>query len=226
MLGVVISILASFSTIINIFVLFIIWHGGLLRSTNSSIYLLAFSNIVSNLIQASLIAFYLGPSIILQSFLFTDGLKGTGNSILSCLETGAWYTDMQISAVYIHIRKSYKTIHTTQFYTAYEFKRKREIRYALQFGAFSTFALIAWVGMRVMPIILNSGNIYPYVTFAVIIHGTMNSFIFLVMNKEVKRISNLYHLCQNAKKRQTYEFSDAVLDAHLKVDPYAKLELH
>ena len=66
LIGVVMTILASGSLLLNLFVLFIIWRGGLLRSSASSIYLLAFTNITSNCIQASIITFYLGPSVILQ----------------------------------------------------------------------------------------------------------------------------------------------------------------
>ena len=35
----------------------------------------------------------------LKNDLFPDGPKGIGNRIFSYLELGAWYTDMQISAV-------------------------------------------------------------------------------------------------------------------------------
>lgn len=66
LLGAIIMMVAFLSLVINLFVLFILWRGGLLKKTSSSIYLLAFSNIFANCIQAALVAFYLGPSILLQ----------------------------------------------------------------------------------------------------------------------------------------------------------------
>ena len=70
LIGILITLTATASLLLNVFVLFIIWKGGLMKPSGSNIYLLAFANITSNCIQASVIAFYLGPSVILQVSLF------------------------------------------------------------------------------------------------------------------------------------------------------------
>ena len=66
LIGVLITIAALAATMLNLFILFTIFKGGLLKNTSSSIYLLAFSNIICNCIDTGITAFYLGPSVILQ----------------------------------------------------------------------------------------------------------------------------------------------------------------
>jgi hypothetical protein len=64
--GIAIVILALSVLALDIFILFIMWKGQLLSSSSSSIYILAFANIVCNCIQASITGLYLGPSVVLQ----------------------------------------------------------------------------------------------------------------------------------------------------------------
>uniref|UniRef100_A0A914DUA0 7TM GPCR serpentine receptor class x (Srx) domain-containing protein n=1 Tax=Acrobeloides nanus TaxID=290746 RepID=A0A914DUA0_9BILA len=97
LIGIVLTALSSTSLLINLFVLFILYRGGLLKPSKSNIYLLAFASIMSNCIRASIIAFYMGPSVILQTYIFSDGPYDIINGIISYMENATWNVDMLIS---------------------------------------------------------------------------------------------------------------------------------
>uniref|UniRef100_A0A914DD76 Uncharacterized protein n=1 Tax=Acrobeloides nanus TaxID=290746 RepID=A0A914DD76_9BILA len=99
LIGIVITASSSTSLLLNLFVLFILYRGGLLKPSKSNIYLLAFANITSNCIRAAVIAFYMGPSVILQTYLFSDRPTDIGNRIFSYIENATWNVDMLISAI-------------------------------------------------------------------------------------------------------------------------------
>uniref|UniRef100_A0A914D5S4 7TM GPCR serpentine receptor class x (Srx) domain-containing protein n=1 Tax=Acrobeloides nanus TaxID=290746 RepID=A0A914D5S4_9BILA len=97
LIGILLTALASTSLLVNLFVLFILYRGGLLKASKSSIYLLAFASIMSNCIRAAMIAFYMGPSVILQTYIFSDDPYDIINAIISYMENATWNVDMLIS---------------------------------------------------------------------------------------------------------------------------------
>lgn len=71
-LGMMLTILSLPGLIGNILVSYVEITKGLLTSTNSSMYKLSFNLIVADTVHLLLIAFYLGPTSAVQSWLLPD----------------------------------------------------------------------------------------------------------------------------------------------------------
>uniref|UniRef100_A0A914DN77 Uncharacterized protein n=1 Tax=Acrobeloides nanus TaxID=290746 RepID=A0A914DN77_9BILA len=67
-----------------------------------------------------------------------------------------------------------------------ETRKAKEVRYALQFGAISVFALLAWVNFRVFPklVPIEIIGMYSLIAICLICHCSSNAIIFLTLNKE------------------------------------------
>ncbi|KAE9547942.1 hypothetical protein FO519_008841, partial [Halicephalobus sp. NKZ332] len=66
---------------------------------HSSIYILAFCNILGNTAQLFVSAFYLGPTSTMQTDYFAGGTNSTGTKFFSWVFLGAWYSDMFLQPV-------------------------------------------------------------------------------------------------------------------------------
>ena len=65
-LGILISLVAGISFMINILVMLVIWGGGFLKRDQIHIHIFVFATLAGNALQMAISAFYLGPSSILQ----------------------------------------------------------------------------------------------------------------------------------------------------------------
>uniref|UniRef100_A0A914C5L8 7TM GPCR serpentine receptor class x (Srx) domain-containing protein n=1 Tax=Acrobeloides nanus TaxID=290746 RepID=A0A914C5L8_9BILA len=155
LIGAVMTALSSTSLLINLFVLFILYRGGLLKPSKSNIYLLAFANITSNCIRAAVIAFYIGPSIILQTYIFSDGPTDIANTIVSYIENATWNVDMLISAI-VAINRVSVIVFTNSIGKLFT----RNVVLTLTFMMVILGYLITLVSFKIMPCCVEYTSLY------------------------------------------------------------------
>uniref|UniRef100_A0A7E4VSD9 7TM_GPCR_Srx domain-containing protein n=1 Tax=Panagrellus redivivus TaxID=6233 RepID=A0A7E4VSD9_PANRE len=88
--------------------------------------------------------------------------------------------------IFIYVRRVNKS-NTAISYAVPNHRRKREVRYALQFAACSVMACVAWILFRILPVIIHPKAPYlrSLIVHFLIGHYTANSLIFIIFNAEV-----------------------------------------
>ncbi|KAI6186035.1 G-PROTEIN-RECEP-F1-2 domain-containing protein [Aphelenchoides besseyi] len=72
-------------------------------------------------------------------------------------------------------------------------RKLTEVRYAAQFAAISLFFLAAWISFRILPLIAppDKPELFLITLIFVLMHCTANAMVYMLMNKEIKRLLKL-----------------------------------
>ncbi|KAH7693083.1 SRX-2 protein [Aphelenchoides avenae] len=93
------------------------------------------------------------------------------------------------AVIFVYVRRSNRIAVGTIDQQSAIRRKKKEVRYALQFGLLSLFVLCAWMSFRIFPLIVppEIPELYVLITMCVVVHCSSNSFIYLTMNSEFKK---------------------------------------
>ncbi|CAO4377148.1 unnamed protein product [Caenorhabditis nigoni] len=132
----------------------------------SSIYIIAFFNIITDLIQLIIVCLYLSPNIMQSDYILTGSQTSASNIFVGWIFINSWYIESFVQVV------------------------MAVNRYVIQFVFISVFYVCTWGFFEVFPRVVPKDRIEYFwiITVFVILNTSSNSVIFLTCNKDIKRL--------------------------------------
>ncbi|KAE9547204.1 hypothetical protein FO519_009584 [Halicephalobus sp. NKZ332] len=95
--------------------------------------------------------------------------------------------------IYTYVHVSNRKINRVIDKSNQQTKKNQEIKYAFQFALYTAFSITTWVSFRIFSAIgISTSPVYLVLTTLQVIHSMMNSVVFLIFNKNVRKQFKYY----------------------------------